>query len=334
MRFLTECSSSEQQPLSSGGSPAKSPKKNNKFSLGKVLAFWGLAILAGVLVTSLVRSNSNSPTPTNKAQNEPIDTFTETPPVILTDTPLPTVTMVSEGTAIVSEDGFVEPTPEELENFAAETDALLATMGEDETLPAESGEIFIFNPASEKSIKLKERFERFMDLVAHGYYPVFSTRSFAIETIKDGSTGFEMNIPEISADNLKKIPNIVYIRGQYVNDDSEKVWGDDPKDISPNLIGPTPFRNLVFGRNSNRWTISADWEQAKVIRNLPKGNSEVLKTYFVGTPEKIKLWPRVSVIWFIAADDTLKIFLDNNSDWYTPELLRAQGLLYPIALDY
>jgi len=334
MRFLAEFSSSEQQPLSSGGYPAKSPKKDNKFSLGKVLAFGGIAILAGILVTSLVRLNNNSPVPDNKVQNEPTHTFTETPPVILTDTPLPTVTMVSEGTSIVSEDGFVEPTAEELANFAAETDALLDTMGEGETLPAKSGEILIFNPASEKSIKLRARFERFMDLAAHGYYPVFATRSFAMETIKDGSTGFDVNLPPIHPDNLKQVKNIVYIRVEYVNDKTKKVWGDDPKDVSQNLIGPTPFRNLVFGRNNNRWTISADWEKAKVIKNLPKGSSEVLKTYFVGTPEKIKLWPRVSVIWFIAADDTLSSFLDSNSDWYTPELLRAQGMLYPIALDY
>ena len=204
MGLQVESPSSEQQPWSSGGSPVKSPKKNNKFSLGKKLAFWGIAILAAVLVTSLVRSNSNSPTPTNEAQNETIDTIVETPPVILTDTPLPTVTMVSEGTAIVSEDGFVEPTAAELENFATETDALLDTMGEDETLPAKSGDIFIFNPASEKSIKLRARFERFMDLAAHGYYPVFSTRSFAIETIKDGSDGFELKIPSINPENLRK----------------------------------------------------------------------------------------------------------------------------------
>lgn len=332
MRFLAEFSSSEQQPLSSGGYPAKSPKKDNKFSLGKVLAFGGIAILAGILVTSLVRLNNNSPVPDNKVQNEPTHTFTETPPVILTDTPLSTVTMVSEGTSIVSEDGFIEPTAEELANFAAETDALLATMGEGETLPAKSGEILIFNPASEKSIKLRARFERFMDLAAHGYYPVFATRSFAMETIKDGSDGFDVNLPAIHPDQMKQVKNILYIRRGLVFDNKQKAFGDDPKDISANLIGPTPFKSLIFGRNNNQWTVSADWQQAKVIKSMPQGSEEVSKTFFEGGAGTMKLWPRVSLIWVIAPDDTLHDFMDRNDDWYNQDLIR--GVLYPVALDY
>ncbi len=59
MRFLTEFSSSEQQPLSSGGSPAKSSKKNNKFSLGKVLVLLGVAVIGGALVIFLLISAGN-----------------------------------------------------------------------------------------------------------------------------------------------------------------------------------------------------------------------------------------------------------------------------------
>ena len=333
MRFLTEFSSSEQQPLSSGDSPAKSPKKDNKFSLGKVLAFWGIAILALVLVMSLVRSNSNSPVPNNEVQNEPTDIFTEIPPVTLTATSLPPSTAVPEGIPIVNvEDGFVEPTAEELANFAAETDALLATMGDGETLPAKSGEILIFNPASEKSIKLRARFERFMDLAAHGYYPVFATRSFAMETIKDGSDGFDVNLPPIHPDQMKQVKNILYIRRGLVFDNKQKAFGDDPKDISANLIGPTPFKSLIFGRNNNQWTISGDWQQAKVIKSMSQGSDKVSKTFFEGGVSTMKLWSRVSLIWVIAPDDTLHDFIDRNEDWYNQDLIR--GVLYPVALDY
>lgn len=327
-----ESPSSEQQPLSSGGSPAKSPKKNNKLSLGKVLAFWGLAILAGVLVTSLVRINNNSPVPNNEVQNESTDTFTEIPPVTLTMTSLPTATAVPEGTPIVNvEDGFIEPTPEELANFAAETDALLETM-EEEKLPAKSGEILIFYPNSEKSIKLRARFERFMDLATHGYYPIFATRSFAMETIKDGSDGFDINLPPIHPDQMKQIENVLYIRRAVVFDNTKRSWGDDPKDLSANLIGPTPFKSLIFGRNNNQWTVSADWQQAKVFKRMPAGSDRVSKTFFEGGVSNMKLWPRVSLIWVIAPDDTLHDFIDRNEDWYNPDYIK--GFAYPVALNY
>lgn len=332
MGLQVESPSSEQQPRSSDGSPVKSPKKSNRFSLGKILVFWGIAILAVVLVTSLVRSNSNSPTPANEARNEPIDTFTDTPLVILTDTPLPTVTMVSDGTSVVSEDGFVEPTATELDNFAAETDALLATM-EEEKLPAKSGDIFIFSPESEKSIKLRARFERFIDLAAHGYYPIFSTRSFALETqLKGQEDGFDLNISPIHPDNLRAVKNIVYVRRGISNDSTLTLWGDDPKDISPNLIGPTPFRSLMFGRDINQWTASADWQKAKVFQKMPTGSDRVSKTFFEGGVSDMKLWPRVSLIWIIAPDDTLHDFMDRNEDWYNPDYLR--GFAYPVILDY